>query len=66
MQLPEDDEAYLRTKGYAWDLVPTGDGGCLILKGYAVSAALFDRASTDLMVRIPAQYNNAALSGVRA
>lgn len=61
MRLPEDDEEYLRTKGYTWELVSEGDGACLILKGYPVSPELYDRASTDLMIRIPAQYNNAAL-----
>ena len=61
MRLPEDDEEYLRTKGYTWELVPEGDGACLILQGYPVSPELYDRAITDLMVRIPAQYNNAAL-----
>lgn len=61
MRLPDDDEEYLRTKGFEWELVPNGDGACLVLKRYGVSEALYDRANTDLMVRIPAQYNNAAL-----
>lgn len=61
MRLPEDDEGYLAAKAYAWELVPNGDGACLVIKGYAVAAALYDRASTDLMIRIPSQYNNAAL-----
>jgi len=61
MRLPEDDEAFLRGKGYDWSLIPDGDGGLLIIKGFAVSAAKYDRASTDLMIRIPAQYNMAGL-----
>jgi hypothetical protein len=61
MQLPEEDEEYLRQKGYDWQLVPVGNEGCLVLKGYPVSADTYDRSSTDVMIRIPAQYNNAAL-----
>lgn len=61
MQLPESDEEYLRTKGYEYELVPVGNEGCLIIKNYPVSEALYDCSSVDLMIRIPAQYNNAAL-----
>lgn len=61
MQLPESDEDYLQQKGYQWELVAAKDGACLIIKGYPTSADIYDRATTDLMIRIPAQYNNAAL-----
>jgi hypothetical protein len=61
MNLPEDDEAFLRGKGFDWSLIPDGDGGMLIVKGYAVSITKYDRAATDLMIRIPAQYNMAKL-----
>jgi hypothetical protein len=61
MRLPEEDEGYLGQKGYQWELVPVGEEGCLILRNFAVSEDLYDRATTDVMVRIPAQYNNAAL-----
>lgn len=61
MQLPEEDEEYLRQKGFDWELIPVGDEGCLILRNYPVSNALYDRPTTHVMIRIPAQYNNAAL-----
>jgi len=61
MQLPESDEDYLRAKEYEHELVPVGSEGCLIIKNYPVSDQLFNRSSVDLMIRIPAQYNNAAL-----
>ena len=61
MQLPEDDESYLRDKGYGWQLIPDGNGAFLVIKDYPTSAQLFDRDRTDLMVRIPAGYNNAGL-----
>src|SRR6266545_1938847 len=61
MQLPEDDEAYLGEKRYDWQLVPDGNGACLVIRQYPVSAAVFDRATVDLMIRIPAGYNNAKL-----
>ena len=61
MQLPEEDEEYLRQKGYAWELIPVGSEGFLVLKNVAVSADVYDRSTTDVMIRIPAQYNNAAL-----
>jgi hypothetical protein len=61
MDLPEDDEDFLNSKGHAWQLVPDGAGALLILSGYPVSEAVFDRAAVDLMIRIPAQYNMAGL-----
>lgn len=61
MRLPEDDEEYLRQKEFNWELIPVGEEGCLILKDYPTSDALYDRPATDVMIRIPAQYNNAAL-----
>lgn len=61
MDLPEEDEAFLNAKGFAWQLAPDGAGGCLIISGYPVNDVMYDRASVDLMVRIPAQYNMAAL-----
>jgi len=61
MRLPEDDEEYLNGKGYDWQLAPDGGGGCLIIKGFSVSAEVFDAAKVDLMIRIPAGYNMAGL-----
>ena len=61
MRLLEEDEDYLKEKKYAWELLPEGDGACLVIKGFPVSSQVYDRAQTDLMIRIPAQYNNAGL-----
>ena len=61
MQLPEVDETYLRDKGHKWQLFPDGKGACLVLSDFAVAADLYDRDKTDLMIRIPAQYNIAGL-----
>ena len=54
MQLPEEDEEYLGEKGFDWELIPVENEGCLILKNYPVSSCIYDRASTDVMIRIPA------------
>jgi hypothetical protein len=61
MDLPDDDETFLNSKGFSWQLVPNGAEGYLIISAYPVNAETYDRASVDLMVRIPAQYNMAAL-----
>jgi hypothetical protein len=61
VQLPEDDERYLAEKGCAWELRPDGEGACLVVSDYEVSAAMYDRERTNLMIRIPAQYNLAGL-----
>lgn len=59
--LPESDERYLKEKGYAWQLLCDDEGVCLVIEKYPVSGELYDRSGTDLMIRIPPQYNNAAL-----
>ncbi|MEX1245272.1 MAG: E2/UBC family protein [Thermoanaerobaculia bacterium] len=61
MQLPEDDERYLADKGCVWELCPDGEGACLIVRDYEVSSDIYDRDRTNLMVRIPPQYNLAGL-----
>ncbi len=61
MRLPESDENYLNSKDFKWRLVPDGNGACLVISDFAVSTVLFDRAQTNLMIRIPAQYNIAGL-----
>jgi len=61
MRLPEDDENYLNEKGFDWELQPDGQWGILVIKGYPISGVKYDRKNTDLMIRIPPQYNNAAL-----
>lgn len=61
MRLPEIDEAYLREKGYQWELFPDGNGACLVISDFAVAPNRYDRDKTDLLIRIPAQYNIAGL-----
>jgi Prokaryotic E2 family E len=61
MDLPKDDEEFLSRKGYSYELVPVREGACLIVAAYPVNANVYDRSQVDLMVRIPAQYNIAAL-----
>jgi len=61
MNLPEDDDEFLRGKGFDWSLVPDGDGGLLVVRNHPVNRAKYDREVTDLMIRIPAQYNMAKL-----
>ena len=61
MNLPEADEAFLSGKAFDWALQPDGDGALLIVKGFSVDPAKFDREQTDLMIRIPAQYNMSKL-----
>jgi hypothetical protein len=60
MQLPEDDEQFLDRKGIAWTLLPDGNGACLVLPGYELAERYTPR-QVDLMIRIPDQYNIAAL-----
>ena len=61
MRLPEDDETYLAGKEYDWEMLPEGSDGCLVIKNFPVSGELFDHTATDLMIRIPSSYPNAAL-----
>lgn len=61
MNLPKDDEMFLRGKGFDWSLAPDGDSALLIVKAFTVNGTKYDRESVDLMIRIPAQYNMAKL-----
>lgn len=61
MELPEDDSEYLREKGLAWQLTPNGKGGLLVIKDFAVSSEVYDRAKTDLLLLIPEGYPMAGL-----
>lgn len=61
MQLPEEDEAFLNEKGFVWKLVEDGGGTWLLVEGYRVNPARFDRDRTDLLIQIPSQYNIAKL-----
>ena len=61
MNLLEEDEKYLAEKGYSWELASDAGNTALIIKDYSVNSDTFDRAKTDLLIIIPAQYNNAKL-----
>lgn len=61
MQLLEEDELYLQERGYAFELVPNGAGGCLIIKGYPLAPGKYDRDLVDLLICIPQGYNDAKL-----
>lgn len=62
MYLPEDDQMFLKERDYDWTVYP-GDtqGGFLVIRNFAVSGGGFSPPVTDLMIRIPAQYNMAPL-----
>lgn len=62
MNLPEDDQIFLKEHGYDWSVHP-GDsqGGVLVIRNFDVSGGGFSPTVTDLMIRIPAQYNMATL-----
>ena len=61
MNLLEEDEKYLSQKGYKWEFLADGENGALIIKDYPVNEGVFDRPKIDLLIIIPAQYNNAKL-----
>ncbi len=62
MQLPAQDEAYLAERKYAWELQPDPRGGAfLVIKNFDVAGGGFTPGTTDLMIRIPAQYPMAPL-----
>ena len=62
MHLPEDDQKFLEERGYDWSIHP-GDsqGGFLVIRNFDVNGGGFSPSSTDLMIRIPPQYNMAPL-----
>lgn len=62
MKLPEEDQRFLIGQGYDWTLHPDGgQGGFLVINNFDVSGGGFTPSRTDLMIRIPAQYNMAQL-----
>ena len=62
MLLPDDDEKFLNERGYDWTLYPDGDkAGFLVIRNFDVTGGGFTPSVTDLMIRIPAQYNMAQL-----
>jgi len=61
MELLEEDEEFLKTKGVEWEVIPDGAGACIVIKDFAINAAKYDREKVQLMVCIPLGYNNAKL-----
>ena len=61
MQLLEDDENYLKQRGYQYDFVPDGETGCLIIRDFPLAPGKYDRSTTDLLICIPKMYNSAKL-----
>jgi hypothetical protein len=59
--LPKVDEGFLSEKGYCWEAVAQPDGMALILKEIVLAGAKYDRAATDVMIRVPAGYPLAGL-----
>jgi hypothetical protein len=57
MSIPDRDSAFLRERGYDWEVVPDPAGSaCVIVRGFDVGGGGFTPPVTDLMVRIPPQY----------
>lgn len=62
MELPDDDERFLTEQGFDWTLSADGDqAGFLVIRSFDVSGGGFAPSTTDLMIRIPPQYNLAQL-----
>ena len=61
MQLLDDDGEFLRGKGLVWELLPDGSGYCIVIKDFPVNAAKYNRSSVQLMICVPAGYNDAKL-----
>lgn len=62
MQFQEDDQKFLNERSYDWTIHPDGSqGSFLVIRNFDVSGGGFIPSKTDLMIRIPAQYNMAQL-----
>jgi len=62
MRLPEEDEEYLAGKGLNWTTPPDTTGGLLLtISDFPVNATKYSVDKTDVMIRIPPQYNIARL-----
>jgi hypothetical protein len=61
VQLLEEDEAYLKEKGYDYRLAADEEMGCLVITGYALAPGKYDRDTVDLLICIPKGYNDAKL-----
>jgi hypothetical protein len=57
MLIPERDAAFLRERGFDWEVLPDPGGAAyVIVRGFDVGVGGFTPAATNLMVRIPPQY----------
>lgn len=57
MELPTRDVKFLNERGFAWKLQPDPNGAaCVIVQAFDVTGGGFSPATTELMIRIPAQY----------
>lgn len=57
MDLPTRDVKFLNERGLNWSLHADPNGAaCVIVQGFNVAAGGFSPATTELMIRIPAQY----------
>lgn len=62
MELPARDEKFLNERELNWHLLPDPQGAaCLLIREFDVAAGGFTPPTTELMLRIPAQYPMAAL-----
>lgn len=61
MELLEEDEAYLKSKGLSYNFVADGENGCLIFPGFSLAEGKYDRDQVDLMIFMTKGYNDAKL-----
>lgn len=61
MQMLEQDEAYLKEKGFTFEVLPDGESCCVVIKGFVLTTGKYDRDVVDMMVCIPKGYNDAKL-----
>lgn len=61
MQLLEDDESYLKTHGFTFELVPAPNGIYLILKALILHPGKYNHDVVDVLILIPSGYNDAKL-----
>jgi len=57
MELPARDVKFLNEREFNWQLLPDPQGAaCLLIREFDVAAGGFAPSTTELMLRIPAQY----------
>jgi hypothetical protein len=61
MRLPEEDENYLRAKGYKCEFVDSGGEGWLVIKDFPLAPGKYDHTVVDVLIQFPIGYNNAKL-----